>query len=158
MALKLSTGLRNKLLDGTAGLKQILADGVLDIYSGPGPANADAAETGVHLVRITVGSATCGTAGTGGGPAGTNGVDLGTSGNGSISKNSDTWSGIGLNTGEAGWWRFYDTNIIQGTSGTAARIDGSCAIAGGDLVMADLTVTAALTTTINSFVINIPAF
>jgi hypothetical protein len=163
MALKLGTGTRNNLLEGTKGLKQLFADGVMDIYSGVGPANADAAETGTHLVRITVASGTCGSGGTGGGTAGTgvgaNGLDFGTAANGSISKNADVWSGVGIATGEAGWWRFYSTELLQGTSGTAIRMDGNCAEgAGGDLNMDDLTVTASATKTITAFSITLPAY
>jgi len=40
--LKASTGLRTKLLD-TGSLKSILDGGVINIYSGPVPATADAA-------------------------------------------------------------------------------------------------------------------
>jgi hypothetical protein len=158
-ALRLSTGLRNRLLEGTQGFKQLFADGVMDIYSGTPPANADATESGSLLVRITVGSATCGTGGTGGGTAGTNGLDFGTAGAGAISKSAATWSGVGLANGEAGWWRFYDTNIVQGTGGaTDIRMDGVCGVSGADLNMSDLTVASAATITIDTFSITLPAY
>lgn len=162
MALRLSTGMRNKLLEGTQGFKQLFDDGVMDIYSGTIPSTPDAPETGTLLVRITVGSATCGADGTGIGPAGENGLNFGTASNGSITKSAETWSGVGTASGEAGYFRFYDTNIEQGTSGTYAttsvRMDGVCAVSGGDLNMADLTITAGLTTTIDSFSITLPTY
>ena len=166
-ALKLSTGLRNKLLHGTGGygtggLKELFADGVMDIYSGVGPANADAAETGSQLVRITVASGTCGSGGTGGGTSGTgvgsDGLDFGTAANGILPKNADVWSGMGTANGEAGWFRFYDTRAQAGTSGTAVRMDGICAVSGGDLNMSDLTVAAGATITVDSFSITLPAY
>lgn len=157
MALRLSTGCRNGLL-GTTGFTTLFADGVMDIYSGTPPASADLAETGALLVRITVGSATCGTDGTGGGTAGTNGLNFGTAGAGTITKNAETWSGVGLANGEAGWWRFYNTNILQGTSGTSVRMDGVCGVSGADLNMSDLTVAQSATITIDTFSITLPAY
>ena len=55
MALKYSTGLRNFLL-GEGCLRKAFEDGVLNIYSGAAPANADEAPTGVLLAKITKGS------------------------------------------------------------------------------------------------------
>jgi hypothetical protein len=168
MALKLSTGVRNAILNGTGGyastggFKQLFEDGVLDIYSGVGPANADAVETGSLLVRITVASGACGSGGTGGGTSGTGvgstGLNFGTAANGSLSKNADVWSGVGLANGEAGWWRFYDTRVCQGANGTAVRMDGVCGVSGADLNMSDLTVALSATITIDSFSITLPAY
>ena len=161
-ALKLATGTRNALLSGSGGLKEIFADGVLDIYSGVGPANADALETGSQLVRISVASGIAGSGGTGGGTAGTgvgsNGLNFGTAANGTIPKNADVWSGSGTANGEAGWYRFYDTRVCQGANGTAVRMDGVCAVSGGDLNMSDLTVATGATITVDSFSITLPAY
>jgi len=55
MALSLSTGLR-QFLTGEGSLRKAFEDGILNIYSGAAPANADAAPTGVLLAKITVGS------------------------------------------------------------------------------------------------------
>jgi uncharacterized protein YbjQ (UPF0145 family) len=55
--IQLSTGLRNSLL-GTNSLADILADGVIKIYTGSAPASADDAITGQELVTITKNSAT----------------------------------------------------------------------------------------------------
>jgi hypothetical protein len=52
MALKYSTGLRNFLV-GEGSLRKAFEDGVLNIYSGAAPANADEAPTGVLLAKIT---------------------------------------------------------------------------------------------------------
>ena len=52
MALKYSTGLRNFLV-GEGFLRKAFEDGVLNIYSGAAPENADEAPTGVLLARIT---------------------------------------------------------------------------------------------------------
>jgi len=52
MALKYSTGLRNFLI-GEGTLRKAFEDGVLNLYSGAAPANADDAPTGVLLAKIT---------------------------------------------------------------------------------------------------------
>ena len=52
MALKASTGLRNKLMD-TGSLKSILAGGLIKVYGGAVPADADAAATGTLLCIIS---------------------------------------------------------------------------------------------------------
>ena len=50
MALSLSTGLR-QFLTGEGSLRKAFEDGILNIYSGAAPANADAAPTGVLLAK-----------------------------------------------------------------------------------------------------------
>jgi len=55
MSLRLSTALRNALM-ATGSLKRTMRGGVIKIYSGTQPANADAAATGTLLATITVGS------------------------------------------------------------------------------------------------------
>ena len=52
MALKLSTGLRNILLE-EGSLRKAFEDGILNIYSGAAPTSADDAATGTLLARIT---------------------------------------------------------------------------------------------------------
>lgn len=160
MALRLSRALRTKLLEGTQGLKQLFANGVMDIMSGAIPATADTVESGTLLARIVIGFSTFGSDGTGSGTCGT-GLNFGTAAVGVITKEYTTWAGTGIATGEAGWFRFYDKNIQMGTlgtSGTDVRMDGVCAEFGGDLNMADLTVTAGGTTTVDSFQITLPAY
>lgn len=52
MALKLSTGLVNKLMT-TGSFKSVLANCVIEIYSGSQPADADTAVSGTLLVTLT---------------------------------------------------------------------------------------------------------
>jgi hypothetical protein len=52
MALKLSTGLRQFFV-GEGCLRKAFEDGILNIYSGAAPADADVAATGVLLAKIT---------------------------------------------------------------------------------------------------------
>jgi sorbitol-specific phosphotransferase system component IIA len=127
MAFRLSMGLRNGML-GTAGMNfyELLNNGWMDIFSGSQPIDADQAETGVKLCRI---SSTCGT------NVG-DGLQLGTSGNGILPIGSPAWQGVVEVAGVAGWFRYYGsagTGGSAGSSNTAIRFDGSVAVSGGDL-------------------------
>ncbi len=151
MALRLSTGLRNHMLQ-TAGFKDIMADGVISIYSGGQPTTADDAETGSLLATITLssGSFTAGQA--------DNGLEFDTADNGAISKSSEeTWSGAAAATGTAGWFRFYANDMTSGASTSAARFDGAVSTSGAQLNMSSTAITAGATTTIDSFTITLPA-
>lgn len=52
MALRLSTGLTNKMMD-TGCFKDVFANAVIDVYSGTQPTDPDAAASGTQLVTIT---------------------------------------------------------------------------------------------------------
>jgi len=52
MSIRISTGLRNFLLS-KGSLAQAFNGGILDVYTGPQPATADAAPTGTRLVTFT---------------------------------------------------------------------------------------------------------
>lgn len=133
-------------------MDELLRNGVLEIYSGAQPSSADSAESGTKLVRITVGSGafSAGVA--------TNGLNLGDASAGVVAKEtSEVWSGVGLATGTAGWFRFYANAYTTGASTTAVRFDGACGISTGELRMSSLTVTAGATTTIDSGSITLPA-
>jgi len=159
MSLTLGTGLRNILLNGTQGFAKLLEDGCISVYTGTKPANADAAETGTLLLRIsTASTGTMGSGGTGGGTCGTYGLNFGTAANGALPKNAEVWSGTGIANGESGWFRFYEQNILMGASSTNIRMDGVCAVSGGDLNMSDLTVATEATIIIDSFTITLPAY
>jgi len=132
--------------------RDLFKDGILDIYSGTMPVSADAAETGTKLVSITVSSG----AFTAGQPA--NGLEFGAPSAGVISKDSATWSGVGLANGEAGYFVFYDNAYTAGSSTTAIRFMGTCSETSGDLLMSDCTVTASVTKTISAFSITLPAY
>lgn len=140
------------LLKG-GSFRDIMKDGVMRIYAGSPPANADAAETGTLLVEISKSDG----AFVADQPA--NGLEFDEPSAGVISKNADTWSGTGASTGEAGWFRFYDNGYDTGASGTAIRFDGICAEgSGGDINFADLTITASATKEIDNFSITLPSY
>ncbi len=133
-------------------LDEILRDGVIEVYTGTQPATADLAETGTKLLRITVSSG----AFTPGSP--TNGLNLATAASGSTSKESgETWSGVGLADGTAGWFRYYSNAYVTGASSTSERFDGVCGVGSGELRMSSLSITTGATTTVDAATITQPA-
>lgn len=132
-------------------LKDLFRNGVLDIFSGTQPINADTTESGTKLVRITLSSEAfvAGTA--------TNGINLGTATDGVIGKDSDeTWSGVGLVAGNAGWFRFYDNAATTGASTSAIRLDGSIATTGAQMNMTNTRISVGGVTVITSVAITDP--
>jgi hypothetical protein len=142
------------ILAGATGgsFSDIFQNCICDIYSGSQPANADAAETGTKLCTITLSS------GAFSGGSATNGLNFGEVSSGVLSKEAgEVWSGVGLASGTAGWFRFYDNNYTTGASTTAVRFDGSVATSGGQLNISNTTITVGGTTTVDSVALTFPA-
>lgn len=151
MAIQLSTGLRSAMLD-TADFKTLFANSIIDIYSGDQPASADDTEAGTHLLRITLSSG----AFTPGEPD--NGLNFDAAVAGVIAKiEADTWSGENLESGTAGWFRFYDNSVTTGASTEAVRFDGSVDVSEAELNMPSTSLVATATTTIDAFEVTLPA-
>ena len=132
-------------------LKDLFRNGVLDIFSGTQPTDADTTESGTKLVRITLSSGAF-VAGTT-----TNGINLGTATDGVIGKDSgETWSGVGLVAGNAGWFRFYDNAATTGASTSAIRLDGSIATTGAQMNMTNTSISVGGVTVITSVAITDP--
>jgi len=151
MALRLSTGLRNMLL-GTASFKDIMQNGVIRIFPGVQPATADDGEGATPLLEITVSSG----AFTPGTP--TSGLNFAAPASGACAKASgEVWSGAATSSGTAGWFRFYANDRTTGADASHARFDGSVSTSGAQLNMSSTAITAGATTTIDSFVVTMPA-
>jgi hypothetical protein len=135
-------------------LKDVFKDGILKIYSGSQPTNADTAASGTLLVSITLSSGAW-VAGAFG-----NGLEFGTAASGSISKASGaTWSGAAVASGTAGWFRLYaNATDAGGASTSLPRIDGSVGTSGADLNMSSTTITSGQTYTIDTFTITLPSY
>jgi hypothetical protein len=150
MALRLSTGLRNALLD-TSAWRTALTNGVIYVYSGAQPSSADDAETGANLLIITLasGSFTAGVA--------TNGLNWAASAaSGVLAKAVEVWSGVGIAAGVAGWFRFYANARVQGASVVAVRFDGNIATSGAQINLSNTSIAVGATTTIDTFTVTIP--
>jgi hypothetical protein len=137
--------------DNQGSLQELLQDGVIHVYSGSQPANADAAETGAKLLEITVVSGVF----TPGSP--TNGLEIAAPSEGKIGiKDGETWSGVGILDGIAGWFRFYDNLAQEEALGSAVRLDGNCGTSGAQLNMSSTSISEGATTTIDSFDVTMP--
>ena len=152
MSIQLSTGLRNGMLNAT-GFKEAFADGVIYIYSGPQPTDADSAVQGTLLMKITVdaGAFSFGSA--------TNGLEFDAPASGVISKAAaEAWRGVGIAAGTAGWFRLMgNASDDLGASTTLARMDGSVATSGGDMNLSTVTIAVGTPVTVDTFQFTLPA-
>jgi hypothetical protein len=143
MGLKLSTGLRNKLLD-TGSLDATLNGGKIRIFAGSAPADADAAETGTLIVEVSNGGA---------------GVNFEAAAvAGVISKlSSETWSGTNVATLTATHYRHVaagDTGVL---STTQARIQGTVSTVGADMNLSSVALVSGATQAIDFYSVTLPA-
>lgn len=132
--------------------RDIFANGILEIYSGSQPADADTTESGTKLLRITATSAavTPGVA--------TNGLTFDAPSAGVLSKAAaQTWSGVALATGTAGWFRFYTNMYHTGGGTTKVRFDGSISTSGAQLNLSSVSIVEGATTTIDTFTVTLAA-
>lgn len=148
MTVRLSTGLRSKMLDGGVGggIKGALHLGKIAFFTGPQPLTADLGATGTLLGTATV-------------DAGATGLTFDAAANGTISKAAaEVWKFNGLAVGTAGWFRFYPADgDPTTTSATEARIDGSVASSGGDVRISNVSITVGIPVTIDVFSFTLPA-
>ncbi len=132
--------------------KDVFRNAVIRIYSGTVPANADADEgAGTLLLEISKDSVAI-TPGTS-----TNGLNFDAIVDGLLSKNADTWSDVGIDTGTAAWWRMYDNGRITGASSTAKRCDGLVGTSGVTLILSSTSIVLAATTTLDTANFTMPA-
>ena len=158
MSVQLSTGLRNGMLNAT-GLTTAFTNGVVYIYSGPQPLNADQAVQGTLLGIVTknAGAFAFGTA--------TNGLNFSAPAAGVVSKDGNAWQvGVGNGTtgwiaaGIAGWFRLMGNPTDSlGVSTTLPRMDGSISTAGADLNLSSINTVVAAPATIDVFQFTLPA-
>ena len=86
------------------------------------------------------------------------GLVFGNATEGKITVNAgDAWRGTVLNSGIAGWFRFYNDDIETGEDATAIRLDGRVATSGGEMTLPVLSVTEGSTQTVDNFSITMPA-
>jgi hypothetical protein len=122
-----------KIISNNRGsLQELLLNGIIHVFSGTQPADADAVEGCTKLLEITIssGAFTPGAAG--------NGLEI-----------------AGPIEG-AGWFRFYSNAEDIGADPSAVRLDGVCGTSNAQLNMSSLLISEGATTTIDSFVITMP--
>ena len=142
MSLVLSTGAHDKWLGDAAGsntLKGLLEGGVLRLFSGTPPVDADAAETGTLLAELSQDGLVF-VPDTGSGS--TNGLQL-LDATGSQLAKSGLWAGDIVATDTATWGRIYDSVRATGVSAVAVRGDVTVGLVGSgadiELTIVDLT-------------------
>jgi hypothetical protein len=147
MAIKASTGLRNKLLD-TSPLKTIFNLGFLNVYSGTIPTDADQSISGATLLCAYSNNNTA-----------TGITFASTASGGAITKNlAETWSRAAAGSGTATFYRLVAAGDTGALSTTEARIQGSVGLAGADLNFASLSFTATTVYTVDTYTVSLPAF
>jgi len=144
MTLKVSTGLRNKLLD-TGSLATLMAGGLIKIYSGSPPASADDAASGSLLCTISLNS------------TGT-GVNMASTATGGVlaKSTSETWSGVVALSGAATYYRHVAASDTGASSTTQARLQGEIATAGAELNLSSTTLTSGATQTVDYYSVALP--
>jgi hypothetical protein len=146
MTYKVSTGLRNAMLD-TGSLRDQLDLGFLDIYSGPVPATADAAPdiSCTKLCRASNNS------------TGTGLTMEAVAVAGSLSKEStETWSGVNLASGTATFYRHVGAADDATLSTTQPRVQGTIANSGAELNLTNTTLTSGAPQIIDYYNITLP--
>ena len=147
MGIQVSTGLRNGLLDSNS-FKDALDGGLLYIYSGTPPASVNDALSGNTLLS---------TISLSGGGSGINFEPNAVAG--VLSKAAaETWQGTNAASGTATFFRFCEAGgDPSAASSTEQRIQGSVGVAGADLNLSSVSLTAAATQTIDFFNVTLPA-
>ena len=145
MALRLSTGLRNQLL-GTDDFKTIFTDCFINIYAGTQPTSADTSTSATLLCTIYSDGSSAG-------------LEFDAPASGAISKAAaETWSGTAAASGTAAWFRLYEAGDTPGsTSTSAARIDGTVGVTGGDMNISSTTIASGAVQTVTSLTFTLPA-
>lgn len=111
MAVRLSTGLRNAMLD-TGSFKSAMNAFFIDAYTGSQPASADAAPGATLLRTYSVGG------------DGSTGATWGAASSGTISRTtSEVLSGTAVTNGVIGWVRIRLAGDDNSSSVSAKRID-----------------------------------
>jgi hypothetical protein len=151
----LSTGLADFLAGGAPGnsLRKIFEYGVLALYGGAIPADANHAETGTLAGYVTVdgGVFTPGN--------NTNGLVWEPPAGGICPKESGViWAIIPIATVTLTWARLYTNSRILGASTLEKRIDFTCGAASGDIQWSSLQLIEAEIRTIDVFNLRIKRF
>lgn len=83
----------------------------------------------------------------------TNGLFLALAANGAITKHaSQTWSGVGIADGTAGWFRYYGAATdAGGVSTTLPRLDGRIATSGAELNLSNTSIVTGASESITTF-------
>ena len=144
MANQSSTGLRNAMV---VAMQAALANGRIDIYSGPPPASADDAPTGTLLLRVSKNGD--------GSP-----LAMGTVPSGGLLKKpaGDVWRGTVLASGTAGYYRYVVTTDTGAPSLTECRMQGRVAEVDAELIISNATLVLGAPQDVKDFTFVVPTY
>lgn len=147
MSFIISTGLRNHVLV-TGSLKAGVDGGVIRIYSGTVPVDADAEIAGGNTLLCTISDDATGT-----------GITLdSTPTGGVITKDvTEVWRGVNVASGTATFFRFSSLADGFGASTTEKRMQGTCGVLSADLLLADPALVATEEQRIDSAAFGMPS-
>jgi hypothetical protein len=146
MSFKISTGLRNHMLV-TGSVKSGMDGGVIKIYAGTEPADADAS-IGAATLLDTISNNDTGT--------GINFDATPTSGV-LVKAPAEVWSGTCVASGTATFYRFVSLADDGTSSTTFKRMQGTVGVVGADLLVSSTAFVSANLRQINSFSAGMPA-
>lgn len=113
------------------------------------------------VVTATLTTITASYANMASGVAPVNGLSFNNASSGSIDKNdAETWSGVNVASGTAGWLRYKGSVTDAGAADSAAaliRLDGAISTSGAEYNVSNTTLTVGATHTISSFPLTFPA-
>lgn len=157
--VKPSSGITNE----SAGAQVILATarggsfsdlfkfGIIRFFAGSMPADADVAEGSSHILEITQAS------GAFSANSDLNGLLFGEVSTGILHQEADEiWSGVGLSTSQAAWFRLYANDVATGATLTGVRIDGDVATSGAAINVLSTQITTGGTTTVDNVLLTQP--
>lgn len=141
--LKYSMGVRNKLMNNV-GMRELLTNCQLRLYSGPVPASPnDPIGAGILLCTLDNGS---------GGLNWEASVTEGT-----LAKAlSEEWTGAVVVSGQATYFRVVEPADADDTSLSAVRVQGTIGIAGADMNITNPSLSATATQTLDYFYLTMP--
>jgi len=134
MAIGLSTGAANLLLDSGIGAAFDGANDILEIRDGTRPASADDAPVGTVLSDFTLVS-----------------DSFAAASGGAIVGNTPWTDASAVAAGTATWFRLKQSTDGGGSSATDVRIDGDVAASGSDLNLSTTTIAIADQVTVTQF-------
>lgn len=146
MSLKLSTGLRNAMLD-TAPFRTAMGSCTLKIYSGAEPATADAALSGNTLLCEAFVGNDGSTALTFNAAAASGVIEKET---------TEVWEGTNAASGTASFYRLELSGDSGALSTTDKRVQGSIATSGAELNLSSVALVLSATQTIDFYSIALP--
>jgi len=148
MALKVSTGMRNALLD-TGSLASTLAAGFIHIYSGTAPTDGDNAigSAGANTLLCTITIDGLGT-----------GINMDATATAGVLPKApaETWKGTNAASGLASFYRHVAVGDSGALSTTEPRLQGAIALANAEMNFTNTTLTASADQNVDYYTVTLP--